>query len=110
MSRQSALYAVLSFVLGATTVLVAKSPKVIFDPKAYYAGNEPKAASAALLAQGEKLAGGVTDLTTKARKYGEHLFQVSGPSGARLSRTQSFLSLLLALRSVPLCLSGYSAS
>jgi tetratricopeptide (TPR) repeat protein len=57
MSRQSALYAVLSFALGATTVLVAKSPKVSFDPKAYYAGNEPKAASAALLAQGEKLAG-----------------------------------------------------
>ena len=57
MSRMSALYAVISFALGATTVLVAKSPKVIFDPKAYYAGHEGKAASDALLAQAEKLAG-----------------------------------------------------
>ena len=57
MKRANVLYALLSFALGATTVLVAKTPKVIFDPKAYYAGNEPKAASAALLAQAEKLAG-----------------------------------------------------
>jgi tetratricopeptide (TPR) repeat protein len=56
MNRKTALYSLLSFALGATTVLVAKT-KVIFDPKAYYAGSEPKAASAALLAEGEKLAG-----------------------------------------------------
>jgi tetratricopeptide (TPR) repeat protein len=56
MNRRTFVYAVLSFALGATTVLVAK-PKIVFDPKAYYAGNEPKAASAALLAQAEKLAG-----------------------------------------------------
>jgi tetratricopeptide (TPR) repeat protein len=56
MSRTNALYAVFAFALGATTVLVAKT-KVTFDPKAYYAGNEPKAASAALLAEAEKLAG-----------------------------------------------------
>jgi tetratricopeptide (TPR) repeat protein len=56
MSRKNALYALISFALGATTVLVAKTPKIIFDPKAYYAGAERKAAAAALLAQGEKLA------------------------------------------------------
>jgi tetratricopeptide (TPR) repeat protein len=56
MSRKNALYALISFALGATTVLVAKTPKVIFDPKAYYAGTERKAAAAALLAEGEKLA------------------------------------------------------
>jgi tetratricopeptide (TPR) repeat protein len=56
MSRKNVVYALISFALGATTVLVAKTPKVIFDPKAYYAGNDPKAASAALLAQAEKLA------------------------------------------------------
>jgi tetratricopeptide (TPR) repeat protein len=56
MSRKTALYVLISFALGATTVLVAKTPKVIFDPKAYYAGAERKAAAAALLAQGEKLA------------------------------------------------------
>ena len=56
MSRKNALYALISFVLGATTVLVAKTPKVIFDPKAYYAGADRKAAAAALLAEGEKLA------------------------------------------------------
>lgn len=57
MSRTNALYALCAFALGATTVLVAKTPKVIFDPKAYYAGNERKAASAALLAHAEELAG-----------------------------------------------------
>jgi tetratricopeptide (TPR) repeat protein len=56
MSRKQALYVVLAFALGASTVLVAKT-KVIFDPKAYYAGAEPKKASAALLAQAETLAG-----------------------------------------------------
>jgi len=56
MSRTNALYALCAFALGATTVLVAKT-KVTFDPKAYYAGNEPQAASAALLAEAEKLSG-----------------------------------------------------
>jgi tetratricopeptide (TPR) repeat protein len=56
MNRRTALYTVLAFALGATTVLVAKT-KVTFDPKAYYTGHEPKAASAALLAEAEKLAG-----------------------------------------------------
>jgi tetratricopeptide (TPR) repeat protein len=55
MNRRTFVYAVLSFALGATTVLVAK-PKIVFDPTAYYAGKDPKAASAALLAEGEKLA------------------------------------------------------
>jgi tetratricopeptide (TPR) repeat protein len=57
MSRTNALYAACAFALGAATVLVAKTPKVVFDPKAYYAGSEPKAAATALLAQAEKLAG-----------------------------------------------------
>jgi tetratricopeptide (TPR) repeat protein len=55
MSRTNALYAIAAFALGATTVLVAKT-KVTFDPKAYYAGAEPKAASAALLKEAEVLA------------------------------------------------------
>jgi tetratricopeptide (TPR) repeat protein len=56
MSRTNALYAVFAFALGATTVLVAKT-QVVFDPNAYYAGRDPKAASACLLAEAEKLAG-----------------------------------------------------
>jgi tetratricopeptide (TPR) repeat protein len=56
MNRRNALYVVLAFALGATTVLIAKT-KVIFDPNAYYTGREPKVASAALLAEAEKLAG-----------------------------------------------------
>ena len=56
MKSKNALYLVLAFALGATTALVAK-PKVAFDPNAYYAGKEPTAASAALLAEAEKLAG-----------------------------------------------------
>ena len=56
MNRRNALYLVLAFVLGATTVLIAKT-KVVFDPNAYYAGREPKVASAALLAEAETLAG-----------------------------------------------------
>jgi tetratricopeptide (TPR) repeat protein len=56
MTRSNALYAIVAFALGATTVLVAKT-KVTFDPKAYYAGAEPKKASAALLAGAETLAG-----------------------------------------------------
>ena len=55
MSRPNALYVLVAFALGATTVLVAK-PKVTFDPKAYYAGAEPKAAAAALLKEAEVLA------------------------------------------------------
>ena len=39
MNRRDALYVVLAFVLGATTVLVAKT-KVVFDPNAYYAGKD----------------------------------------------------------------------
>ena len=56
MNRRNALYLVLAFALGATTVLIAKT-KVVFDPNAYYAGKDPKTASAALLAEAEKLAG-----------------------------------------------------
>jgi hypothetical protein len=56
MDRRTALYVVLAFALGATTVLVAKT-KIVFDPNAYYAGKDAKAASAALLSQAEKLAG-----------------------------------------------------
>jgi Tfp pilus assembly protein PilF len=56
MSRSNVLSAVLAFALGATTVLVAKT-KIVFDPKAYYEGHDAKAASAALLAEAEKLAG-----------------------------------------------------
>ena len=55
MTRTNALYAIAAFALGATTVLVAKT-KVTFDPKAYYAGVEPKAAAAALLKEAEVLA------------------------------------------------------
>jgi tetratricopeptide (TPR) repeat protein len=55
MTRTNALYAIAAFALGATTVLVAKT-KVTFDPKAYYAGAEPKAAAAALLKEAEVLA------------------------------------------------------
>jgi len=54
-SKTNAVYALVAFALGATTVLVAKT-KVTFDPKAYYAGAEPKAASAALLKEAEVLA------------------------------------------------------
>ena len=56
MTRKNALYVVLAFVLGATTVLVAKT-KLVFDPNAYYAGKDSKTASASLLAEAEKLAG-----------------------------------------------------
>jgi tetratricopeptide (TPR) repeat protein len=56
MTRSNVLCAVFAFVLGATTVLVAKT-KITFDPKDYYVAKEPKAASAALLAGAEKLAG-----------------------------------------------------
>jgi len=56
MNKTTVLAAIVAFLLGATTVLVAK-PKITFDPKAYYAGAERKAASVALLAEGEKLAG-----------------------------------------------------
>jgi tetratricopeptide (TPR) repeat protein len=56
MNRTNALYVVLAFALGATTVLLAKT-KVVFDPNAYYTGRESKVASAALLAEAEKLAG-----------------------------------------------------
>ena len=55
MSRTNVLYAIAAFALGATTVLVAKT-QATFDPKAYYAGREPKAASAALLAEAQVLA------------------------------------------------------
>jgi tetratricopeptide (TPR) repeat protein len=82
MSRSNVLYAVIAFALGATTVLVAK-PKVVFDPKAYYLGKDPKAASAALLAEGERLAGddtwqrigvGRVAYLTGDKKKGEALF------------------------------------
>jgi tetratricopeptide (TPR) repeat protein len=55
MNRTNALYALAAFVLGGTTVLVAKT-KVTFDPKAYYLGVEPKVAAAALLKEAEVLA------------------------------------------------------
>ena len=42
-----------SFVLGAASAFAAR---VVFDPKAYYAGREPKAAAQALLARAEVLA------------------------------------------------------
>jgi tetratricopeptide (TPR) repeat protein len=59
MNRKNALYSLVAFAVGATTVLVAKTtkPMVTFDPTAYYAGHDAKAASAALLAEAEKLAG-----------------------------------------------------
>ena len=83
MSRTNVLYAVIAFALGATTVLVAKT-KVTFDSKAYYDGNEPKAASAALLAEAEKLAGddswerigvGRVSYLSGDKKKGEALFE-----------------------------------
>ena len=37
MNRKTAIYMVLAFALGTTTVLVAKT-KVVFDPNAYYTG------------------------------------------------------------------------
>ena len=45
--------ALVSFVLGAASAYAAK---VVFDPKAYYAGREPKAAAQALLDRAEVLA------------------------------------------------------
>jgi tetratricopeptide (TPR) repeat protein len=48
-----ATVAIASFVLGAASAYAAK---VVFDPKAYYAGREPKAAAQALLARAEVLA------------------------------------------------------
>jgi len=56
MKRSTVLVAALAFALGALTTLIAKS-KTPFDPNAYYAGKEPKAAAAALLAQAEVAAG-----------------------------------------------------
>ena len=56
MTKSNVLCAVVAFALGATTVLIAK-PKIVFDPKAFYAGKERKAAAAALLAEGERQAG-----------------------------------------------------
>jgi tetratricopeptide (TPR) repeat protein len=56
MTRANVVHAVFAFALGATTVLLAK-PKITFDPNAYYVGKKPKEASAALLAEAEKLAG-----------------------------------------------------
>jgi tetratricopeptide (TPR) repeat protein len=56
MNRYNVLCALVAFALGATTVLVAKT-KIVFDPNAYYVGKDAKAASVALLAEGEKLAG-----------------------------------------------------
>jgi tetratricopeptide (TPR) repeat protein len=56
MGRRNALNVVAAFVLGATTVLVAKT-KLTFDPKAFYSGHDKKEAAALLLAEGEKLAG-----------------------------------------------------
>lgn len=54
MKRRLALVGLASFVLGAASVYAAK---VVFDPKAYYAGKSPAEASAALLARAEVLAG-----------------------------------------------------
>jgi tetratricopeptide (TPR) repeat protein len=48
-----ATVAVVSFVLGAASAYAAK---VVFDPKAYYAGKEPKAAAQAMLDRAEVLA------------------------------------------------------
>ena len=45
---------VISFSAGVATTLAAKKP---FDPGAFYAGKDPKAAAAALLAAAEPLAG-----------------------------------------------------
>ena len=44
----------LSFAAGVVTTLAAKK---VFDPNAYYAGKDPKAAAAALLATAETLTG-----------------------------------------------------
>lgn len=56
MTKSHVLCAVVAFALGATTALIAK-PKIVFDSKAFYAGKERQAASATLLAEGERLAG-----------------------------------------------------
>jgi tetratricopeptide (TPR) repeat protein len=56
MTRSNALYAVFAFALGATVAFASK-PKVTFDPKDYYVGKDPKAATAAFLAEAETLAG-----------------------------------------------------
>lgn len=57
MRRNASIVAALliGIALGAATTTFAK--KAIFDPNAYYAGKEPKAAAAALLANAETLAG-----------------------------------------------------
>jgi tetratricopeptide (TPR) repeat protein len=55
MTRSNAAYALAAFLLGATTVLVAKT-NTVFDPNAFYAGADAKTAAAKLLAEGERLA------------------------------------------------------
>jgi hypothetical protein len=55
MTRSNAAYALAAVILGATTVLVAKT-KTVFDPNAFYAGADPKTAATKLLAEGEPLA------------------------------------------------------
>jgi tetratricopeptide (TPR) repeat protein len=84
MKRMNAFYLIAAFALGATTVLVAKTPKITFDSKAYYAGAAPKAAAAALLKEAEVLAKddtwqrigiGRVHLQSGDAKSGEALFQ-----------------------------------
>ncbi|HEX4822728.1 MAG TPA: tetratricopeptide repeat protein [Candidatus Polarisedimenticolaceae bacterium] len=52
--KRTVVVALVSFVLGGLAVHAAKT---VFDPKAYYAGKEPKEAVAALLARAETIAG-----------------------------------------------------
>lgn len=59
MRGRNALNVLVAFVLGASTVLVAKT-KLTFDPKAFYEGHDKKEAAALLFAEGERLAAGDT--------------------------------------------------
>ncbi len=83
MSRSHVVCSLCAFVLGATTVLVAKS-KVTFDPKAFYEGADAKTAAAKLLAEGERYAGddtferigiGRVAYQTGDKKKGESMFE-----------------------------------
>jgi tetratricopeptide (TPR) repeat protein len=83
MRGRNTLNVLIAFVLGATTVLVAKT-KLTFDPKAFYAGHDKKEAATLLLAEGEKLAGddtwerigvGRVAIQSGDKKRGEALFE-----------------------------------
>ena len=96
MRGRNTLNVLIAFVLGATTVLVAKT-KLTFDPKAFYAGHDKKEAATLLLAEGEKLAGddtweriGVGRVASSVRRQEEGRGVVrSRPRRQRTARTTS---------------------